>query len=613
MKLRSLALALSVSLCALSGLRAATPQMNVQDIRPGMVGVGRTVFDGVQVEEFQVHIIGVIENVIGTQRNLILARLEGGPLAETGVIAGMSGSPVYIDGRLIGAVSYSLGSFPKQAIAGITPIAEMTDATASSAPRPPGARVQVEFPITPDNLVASFRKAVNWNRPFANRASDAQLRGVSNISGLGAEIGTMLRPIATPLVMSGFDASAADSLVSALRDSGFVPMGAGAAGRFGMADFEGPLKPGDAVGVTFVSGDLELGATGTVTHIDDNRVYAFGHPMYNLGPIEFPMTRAYVYTVLPSLFSSSKLSSTGEVIGTFNQDRATAIAGRLGPGPSLLPVTMSLDAERGGKRTFRFNSVKDQLFGPLMTYTALVNTITSYERQFGTSTYSVQGRLRLKNHDDITFDNLYAGENAASNASAYIVAPITALVNNDYESVDMLGLDISVTSTEQPRTATLERVWLDDPRPRPGRIVPVKVLLRSYRGEDIVRTIPIEIPTNAHGSLALMVSDGQRLNQTEQREARLPQPRSVPQLIKTLNKARRNNTIYVKLLASDAGAVVGGELLSSLPPSVLAVIESDRSSGTVNALQTTTLGEWQLRTEQAISGVRTLTIQVSAN
>ncbi|MEQ1911410.1 MAG: hypothetical protein ABMA15_21510, partial [Vicinamibacterales bacterium] len=325
------------------------------------------------------------------------------------------------------------------------------------------------------------------------------------------------------------------------------------------------------------------------------------------------MTRAYVYTVLPSLFSSSKLSSTGEVIGTFNQDRATAIAGRLGPGPSLLPVTMSLEAERGGKRSFTFNSVKDQLFGPLMTYAALVNTVTSYERQFGTSTYSVQGRLRLRNHEDITFDNLFAGENSASNASAYIVAPITALVNNDYETVEMLGLDISVKSTEQPRTATLERVWIDDPRPRPGRTVPVKVLLRSYRGEDIVQTIPIEIPANARGNLALMVSDGQRLNQSEGREARLPQPRSVPQLVKALNKARRNNTIYVKLLASDAGAVVSGELLSSLPPSVLAVIESDRSSGNVNPLQTTSLGEWQLRTEQAISGVRTLTIQVSAN
>jgi len=585
----------------------------VSDIRPGMVGVGRTVFDGTHVEEFKAHIIGVIENVIGTQRNLILAKLEGGPLADTGVIAGMSGSPVYIDGKLIGAVSYSLGSFPKEAIAGITPIAEMTDATALGAPRPPGARVHVEFPITPDGLVTAFRKALNWNHSFADRPGDAQFVGVSSFASLGGDIGTMLRPIATPLVMSGFEPSVSNALMSSFRDSGFLPMGAAATGRPGMAEFDGPLKPGDAVGVTFVSGDLELGATGTVTHVDDNKVYAFGHPMYNLGPIEFPMTRAYVYTVLPSLFSSAKLSSTGEVIGTFNQDRATAIAGRLGPGPSLLPVTMTLESDRGGARSFKFNSVKDQLFGPLMTYSALVNTLTSYERQFGTATYSVHGRLRLKNHDSIAFDNLFAGENSASNLSAYVVAPITALVNNDYESVDMEGLEISVKSTEQPRTATLERVWLDDPRPRPGRAATLKVLLRSYRGEDIIQTIPIEIPANARGNLALVVSDGQRLNQSEQREARLPQPRSVPQLVRTLNKARRNNTIYVKLLASDAGAVVSGELLSSLPPSVLAVLESDRSSGNLNALQTTTLGEWQLGTEQAISGVRTLTIQVSPN
>jgi hypothetical protein len=613
MKVRRLALAVSLSLLALSVLRAATPQMDVSDIRPGMVGIGRTVFDGTHVEEFRANIIGVIENVIGTQRNLILAKLEGGPLANTGVIAGMSGSPVYIDGKLIGAVSYSLGSFSKEPIAGITPIAEMTDATAFSAPRPPGTRVNVQFPVTPDGLVSAFRKALNWNRPFADRPSDSQLLGVSNIAGLGGEIGTMLRPIATPLVMSGFEPSVADGLVSAFRDSGFVPMGAAAAGRPGMAAFDGPLKPGDAVGVTFVSGDLELGATGTVTHVDNDRVYAFGHPMYNMGPIQFPMTRAYVYTVLPSLFSSAKLSSTGEVIGTFDQDRATAIAGRLGPAPSLLPVTMTLEADRGGNRTFKFSAVKDQLFGPLMTYTALVNTLTSYERQFGTATYSVQGRLRLKNHDPVTFDNMFAGENAASNTSAYVIAPITALVNNDYESVDMEGLEISVKSTEQPRSATLERVWLDDPRPRPGRTLPLKVLLRSYRGEDIIQTIPIEIPANARGNLALMVSDGQRLNQTEQREARLPQPRSVPQLVRSLNRARRNNTIYVKLLGSDAGAVVSGELLSSLPPSVLAVLESDRSSGNVNPLQTATLGEWQLRTEQAISGVRTITIQVSAN
>src|SRR5258707_11589972 len=193
--------ALSVSL-AMPALGGATAQMAVTDIRPGMVGIGHTVFDGTHVEEFRAHILGVLENVIGTQRNLILARLEGGPLANTGVIAGMSGSPVYIDGRLIGAVSYALGSFSKEPIAGITPIAEMTDATTLNAPRPPGSRVHLDYPLTREHLTAAFRKALNWNRPFADRPADAQLAGASAVADLaGGQLGTLLRPIATPLVM----------------------------------------------------------------------------------------------------------------------------------------------------------------------------------------------------------------------------------------------------------------------------------------------------------------------------------------------------------------------------------------------------------------------------
>src|SRR5882762_2962573 len=180
-----------------------TTQMGVKDIRPGMVGIGRTVFDGTHVEEFKAHIIGVLENVIGTHRSLILARLEGGPLANTGVIAGMSGSPVYVEGRLVGAVSYALGSFSKEPIAGITPIAEMTDSTRFNDARPIGSKVKVEYPLTRDGLTAAFRKALNWNRPFAERPSDAQLAGASPVAGFGGgQIGTLLRPIATPLVMS---------------------------------------------------------------------------------------------------------------------------------------------------------------------------------------------------------------------------------------------------------------------------------------------------------------------------------------------------------------------------------------------------------------------------
>ena len=157
------------------GVRGAASTMPVSEIRPGMIGISRTVFDGTHVEEFKANILGVLENVIGTRRNLILARLEGGPLANTGVIAGMSGSPVYIDGRLIGAVSYALGSFSKEPIAGITPIGEMTDATAFSDARPMGARVHIDYPLTRENLTAAFRKALNWNRPFADRPTDAQV------------------------------------------------------------------------------------------------------------------------------------------------------------------------------------------------------------------------------------------------------------------------------------------------------------------------------------------------------------------------------------------------------------------------------------------------------
>ncbi len=615
MRLLRLALLLSIATFALAVVGAATPQMGVSEIRPGMVGIGRTVFEGTRVDEFTAKILGVIENVIGTHRNLILARLEGRTVGDhAGVIAGMSSSPVYIDGRLIGAVSYALGAFSKEPIAGITPIDEMTDATGLSETRPRSARLQLDFPLTRENLTTAFRRALNWNRPFAERPDDVQFAGVAGISGVRDDrLGTLLRPIATPLAISGFEPEIAEMLGSAFRDQGFVPTGGGTAGTgAGEMPFEGPLKPGDAVGVNFLTGDLSMGATGTVTHVDADRVYAFGHPMYNLGPTEFPMTRAYVYTVLPSLSSSLKLSTTGDTIGTFLQDRATAIAGRLGPGPRMIPISLTLEAQRGPKHTFHFNVVNDQIFTPLMTYAAILETIGSYERQNGTATYTVRGKVRVKNYDDINFDNLFSGDQASAGAASYMVAPITYLVANDYEKVDLEGLDFTIASSEEPKTATLQRVWIDEVRPRAGRTVPLKIALRTFRGEDVVKTLPVQIPANATGTLSILVSDGTRLGQSELRESRLPQQqRNVAQLIRTLNKGRRNNALYVKLLGSDAGAVVNGESLSSLPPSVLAVLEADRNGGNFNPLQTATLGEWELSTDNAVSGSRTLTVAIA--
>jgi hypothetical protein len=608
---RLLACTLAAVLTFATGLLGQTNTFPVDELKAGMVGVGKTVFEGDRLDEFKVHIIGVLRNVIGPRRNLILARLEGGPLANTGVIAGMSGSPVYIDGRMVGAVSYSLGQFSKEPIAGITPIGEMTDAATFAAPRRAAARVEVQMPLTPESLRASLRQAFSWARPFADSAADVQVFGGT---GLNAGIGTLLRPIATPLTLGGFDPGVIDPVAAAFSDQGFVPVMAGSAV---LAQSNGsatarPLRPGDPVGVALMSGDLEIGATGTVTAVEGNRVYAFGHPFYGLGPTQFPMTRAYVHALLPSLANSMKIASTGEVIGTVQQDRATTIAGTLGAGPALIPLRISLTSERGTKKSFNMAMVNDQLFTPLLAYLSIVNTLTSYERQNGAASYVVRGTASVKNYGDVAFEDLFSGDQPSIGAAAYVVAPINFLLRNAFEDVELEGLQLEIDASEQPRSATLERVWVDGTRIKAGTKVDLKVLVRTYRGEEITRTVPVEIPPTARGSVSVMVSDGTRLSQWEARELQVQplQTRDLNQMIRVLNNARKNNRLYVRLLGRDQGAVVKGESLSSLPPSVMAVLESDRNGGSFRPLQNAVLGEWDIATEYAVNGSRTLSLPI---
>ena len=590
--------------------------MPLEEVRPGMVGIGRTVFQGTELEEFKAHILGVLRNVQGPRRDLILARLEGAGLAESGVAQGMSGSPVYVDGRLIGAVSYSIGAFSKEPIAGITPIAEMKDATA--APRRVGTQqARLELPITRDGLTAALRATQLRLAPFASRPTDVQAIGIP--AAAGAQLGTMLRPIATPLVMSGFEPETIELLSGAFREAGFTPMVSGSGTRAQGSGQQptapsGPLREGDAIGVSLIGGDLEMGATGTVTHIDGNRVYAFGHPFYNLGPTEFPMTRAYVYTVLPSLLTSFKISTIGETIGTMTQDRATAIAGTLGAGPKLIPMTVTLtrDGEpASSSRTFKYHLVNDQLFSPLLAYVAMFNTLGAYERQFGAATFSVKSRARIKGHADLAVEDVFTGDNPVLGAATAVAGPLTMLLSNDIEPITVEGLEVSIHSAETPRSVSIERVWLDEVRPRAGRTLPLKVLTRSYRGEETISTVSIDIPANVSGSLSILVTDGNHLNAMEQRELRRSlDPQTVAQMVRLLNDTRRNNRIYIRLLTGTPGAVVNGEAMRALPPSVLGVLESDRNGGSFTPIRSATVGEWELPMQSAVMGSRLLTIQV---
>jgi hypothetical protein len=357
-----------------------------------------------------------------------------------------------------------------------------------------------------------------------------------------------------------------------------------------------------------MSGDFILGATGTVTYVEGDKVYGFGHPLYNLGPTQFPLTYADVQVVLPSLLQSSKIASFGEIIGTLQQDRATAVSGRLGPGPTMIPVALTLNSDHAGKRTFNFNVVKDVTFTPLLTYLAVANVLTSYERNAGPASFTVRGTATIREHGDIAFEDIFTGDQPAGGAAAYVAGPLTFLLKNASEPVDVEKMAFTIDATEQSQTARIERVWLDTDRPRAGRNVNVKVLLRTSKGEELVKTVPIQIPANASGSLQLLVADASRLSTEDRRGSRGAEAQRVSQLIRTFNKARRGNRLYVRLSAPDQGAVVNGEALTSLPPSVLAVLEADRNSGTYSPLGTATRGEWDLPTELAVSGSRQLTI-----
>jgi hypothetical protein len=363
------------------------------------------------------------------------------------------------------------------------------------------------------------------------------------------------------------------------------------------------------MGVALLTGDFILGATGTVTHIDGDRLYGFGHPMYNLGPTEFPLTTADVHVVLPSLMTSSKLASFGEVVGTVQQDRATAVAGRLGPGPKMIPVKITLNSDRTPSRTFAFSMVRDHTFTPLLTYLTVANVLTSYERAAGPASYTVKGTATIREHGAISFEDIFAGDQPVNAASAYVAGPLTFLMKNAATPVDVENIALTIDATEQSRTARIERVWLDTERPRAGRDANVKVLLRTNTGDEVLKTVSIHIPAHATGTLQLLVADAVRLAAEDRRTvSRGAETQEVAQLIRTFNKARRNNRLYVRLSAPDEGAVVNGEPLTSLPPSVIAVLEADRNSGTYSPLRSATRGEWEVPVELAITGSRQLSI-----
>ncbi len=605
MPFRRAAAALTVCCLWVWSAPAAERYMSVSEITPGMIGVGRTAFTRAGLEDFKVHILGILPNTSAPGRDLILARLEGGPLARTGVIAGMSGSPVYINGRMIGAVAYSLGNFPTEPIAGITPIAEMLDASRMASGRQPAAPLALPSHITRESFTRVI-ETIARTRSVWTPSSD---RLAFPVSGpLDPALLAGLRPIATPVSFGGLPMDALAPLSSLLARAGFVAVPSGSTGQQS-SDTTTALRPGDPVGAMLARGDYDIGATGTVTEVDGPRVYAFGHPLFGLGPTRVPMTTATVQAILPSLMSSTRITTTGPVIGTFTQDRATVLAGAMGPAPDMIPLTVGLTGPDGRRRTIRLSMIDDEFFTPLLAYVAVGGVLSTFERDLGVNTYAVRGSLSVRGHAPVEFTDVFAGEASASEAAATLSVPLAALESNTRESARIDGVTLEVTTVEHDRSLAIERVWIDAPEVRPGRAFPIRILVRPYRGSEDVRTVSATIPAWVQGPLTLVVADGRQTAQFEAREGHTsPPPSSVAQLLSRFREVKRNNRIYVRLYARDAGAMVAGEALTSLPNSVLAVVEGDRASGGTSALGSALVAAWDIPVESAVTGMRTLTI-----
>ena len=596
---RMLALYLAVA-CLLAGSASAQEILPFSEVKPGMKGVGRTVFSGTQIEEFEVEVLGKLEN-IAARRNLILVRLSGGPLATTGVLSGMSGSPIYLGGRLAGAVAYTWG-FAKEPIAGVTPIQEMLAIEDKENPSLP-ARTRNALPPEAGPAGLDFLRDPSMIPAHFSGYFD---RLAGHFGGSG-----QLSPIRTPLLFSGLPASTVDTLGRSLRSVGLLAVQGGGSGK-GKGEGESAIVPGAGVGLKLVRGDIEVAAICTVTHRDRSRVLACGHPLFNLGPTDLVMTTATVNALFPSLHESFKFASAGEEVGAFRQDRATGVFGYLGKRPSMIPVRVELRPSKGRSLRYSFDIVEDSFLAPYLLYAALNGMLANEEKGLGSVSISYEegSTIRVAGENDIMLNNLFAGDLATQYASGIIAFIVQLMMNNEYQPVRVEGINLILGYSDERRTARIQRAWLSRDRVKAGDSVQAYVSIRPFRGPEVIRAIDLEIPDEvAPGRLLLQIGDGLALARAEREEEEFV-PRDLSHLIWLINHLRRNDTVYAVLTRADNGVMFQGLRLPNLPPSKAQVIVRPRTKGNFQRLLYRLVAEESLRTDYMMTGFKLLSIDV---
>ncbi len=597
--------------------------MALDEIKPGMKGKVKTVFSGTKVEEFNFEVLSIEKNAM-PQFDFIWVRGWGGTFDKTGVAAGMSGSPGYINGRLVGALSYTYTWQKKGDIFAITPIEYMVNVTkrgmtpnlsyvGSGEFMPFVGVTDVAASQVSDSIYGDYNDITainNSDRPFNAPIGFDQYPLEYSAGRLDEIDGVMAKPL-IPVAFSGFSARAMDSMRPLLEQYGMYPLQSSGGGA---VDVNVPIEPGQVLGIEMARGDYTSFSYGTVTHVEGNQILGFGHSMFGEGHVNLPLSVGYVHYVLPSIVRSEKIAAPARPIGTLVQDRNTSLAGVIGPVPSYIPVYLRLKTADGITKELRYEVIRHRSFSSVMAMSGVWDLINAIDKASGDYTANVHTVIGLRDYPDIKKDYFYSSGGGPGSA-ANSLSPLSSIIRNTYSKIDVDNISIDVSVEDKRNVAQIERVHISKNRYKPGDEVQIWITLRPYLEEPIVQKASITIPKDTPNGLVTLMVSSVPYNESWQR-SRAPlnfRPRNARQLLRLLQRGETNNHIILELYIPKKGMTVRGQELPALPLSMLSVMSAPTQTGESGLTRGTTLRQKKIPMKYLISGSSRLRLTIDRN
>lgn len=576
--------------------------MKLSEIKAGMEGVGKSTLKGTKTESYTFEVLGVIEN-FAPSKNLIIVKLNSPQLNQGGIVSGMSGSPAYIDGKLIGAIAYGF-VFSRQPIGGITPIEDILHTAEYNTPTftIDISNIKIEFDKKNLSTIARFvQNQLAKRLSFPPNDAFSPIRLIGMHRGFKPAAFSYLNSLKPVFAMSGGMVNATTdtkTLTSKKPDPDLLK-----------------ISPADMVSIPLIKGDFEFAAYGTVTHVDGENVYMFGHPFFNLGTVDFPLHKAEVLSVIPSFQESFLLVTTKHMVGRVMQDRFSSVMGELGQPPYMIPIKVFL---KNRNRQFSMEIVHHSLITPLLSALSIFNIFSSEYQQVGFQSVKVDGKIFIEGEKNIVIDDLFSGTDSYTELSNLLLAITYFLMNNSEKNIKIQKFNFDLGGSEILQRANLENVLIEKKSYLPGEIMDITVYLKNERGNAFSEKINIKAPNLKAGSeFYLLAADSDEIGKFDARNIRSTYfPTKLSFLIRAINNIRKNNRLYFKFITPSSGLFVKGHEYPNLPDSIKNVFAYNSiplqgiSPGDQSPIKYSTIKEYQLEFPSVIKGKKLFKLSI---